>query len=97
MEGYIQAVLKKYDYPLPSKPQHSPHRQCEITYIAKQQLVPDTSPTLYISGIRRIQGIVGALIYYGWAIDNKILAALSDIGTQQFKENNPLPPTSTNW
>ena len=72
---------------MPSKPQHSPHRHCEITYSAKQQLVPDedTSPTLDISGIRRIQGIVGALLYYGWLVDNKILVALSDIGTQQSK------------
>ena len=62
-----------------SKPNPSPHRQCEITYSAKQQLVPDkdTSPALYIAGIRRVQGIVCALLYYGRAVENKLLGTLS--------------------
>ena len=63
-EGYIQGLLKKYDHPLPSKPQHAPHKHCEITYGSKQQLVPDneTPPAFNISGIRRVQGIVGELL-----------------------------------
>ena len=70
MEGYIQKVLKKYDPPLPSKAQHAPHKHCEITYDAKQQLVPDnkTSPDLDITGIRRVQGIIGILLYYGQGV-----------------------------
>ena len=50
----------------PSKPHHSTHRHCEITYGSKQQLFPDedTSPALYISDIRRFQGIVSSLLYY---------------------------------
>ena len=85
IKGYTQSVLKKnYDQPLPSKPKHYPHRHFEITCGAKQQLVPDnhTSPALDITGIRRIQAIVGALLYYSRAVDNKLSVALSDIGTQ---------------
>ena len=64
MEGYIQSALKNYEHPLPSKSQHAPHKHCEITYGAKQQLISDTktSPALYIAVIFRVQGIVGALL-----------------------------------
>ena len=34
-------------------------------------------------GIKRIQGIVGALLYVGRAVNNKLLVALSAIGSQQ--------------
>ena len=75
MKWYTQAVLKKYNHPLPSKPQQYPHRHCEITYGAKHKLVPDdeTSHELDIYDIRIIQGIVGDLLYYGRAVENKIL------------------------
>ena len=80
-------VLNKYDHPLPSKPQQAPNKHCEITYIVKQQLVPDnkTSPALDISGIRRVQDIIGEILYYEQVIDNKILVTLSKIGNQQAK------------
>ncbi len=34
-------------------------------------------------GIKRIQAIIGALLYYARAVDNKLLVALSTLGTQQ--------------
>ena len=85
MEGYIKSVLKKYEHPLPSKPQHALHKHCEITYGAKLQLIPNTKtyPALDIAGIQRVQGIVGAILYYRPAADNKILVTFSEIGTQQ--------------
>ena len=43
----------------------------------------DTSAPLNASGIKRVQGIVGALLYYARAVDNKLLVALNAIGTQQ--------------
>ena len=43
----------------------------------------DRSPPLNEKGIKRIQGIVGALIYVGRAVNNKLLVALSEIGAQQ--------------
>ena len=83
MEGYIQAFLKNCEHPLPSKPQHAPHKHCEITYGAKQQLVSNTktSPTLDIAGIRRVQCIFGVLLYYRRAVDNNLIVTLSKIGT----------------
>ena len=56
-----------------------------INYGAKQQFAnwTDASPKLDDTGIKRIQAIVGALLYYGRAIDNKLLVALSKLGSTQ--------------
>ena len=67
------------------KPQLSPHKHRPIHYGATQQLVQptDTSKPLNEKGIKRIQGIVGALLYVVRAVNNKLLVALSAIGAQQ--------------
>ena len=85
MDGYIADVLNKYGHPRPRKPQHSLHQHREINYGAATQLVPekDTSPPLNPAGILHTQGIVGLLLYYGRAVDSKLLVALSAIGSQQ--------------
>eukprot|EP00804_Cyclotella_cryptica_P028768 CCRYP_018720-RA/>CCRYP_018720-RA protein AED:0.37 eAED:0.37 QI:0/0/0/1/0/0.25/4/0/1148 len=85
MDTYISALLLKYDHPRPRKPQHAPHKHREIIYGAKEQLLPDndTSPPIDAAGIKRIQGIVGSLLYYARAVDNKLLVALSTISSQQ--------------
>ena len=43
----------------------------------------DTSPLLNEKVIKRIQGIVGDLLYVGRAVNNKLLVTLSAIGAQQ--------------
>ena len=85
MNDYIDTLLLKYNHPRPRKPQHSPHAHREIVYGAKEQLLPDadTSPPLTAAGVKRIQGIVGSLLYYARAVDNKLLATLSAISSQQ--------------
>ena len=85
MNGYISDILTKYGHPKPSTPQHAPHKHREIIYGSKSQLEPesDSSPRLSEDGIKRIQGIVGSLLYYARAVDNKLLATLSTIGAQQ--------------
>ena len=85
MNGYIVKVLLKYGHPRPKKPQLSPHKQREVKYGAKEQLAPedDTTPHLDIQGTKRVQGIVGALLYYARAVDNKLLVGLSAIRSQQ--------------
>ena len=85
MDGYIQDLLFKEGHKPPKKPQQSPHCHREIVYGAKQQLAPedDLSPPLDEAGVTRVQRIVGALLYYGRAVDNKLLPALSAIGAQQ--------------
>ena len=85
MDGYIKRVLLKYGYPRPSKPQLSPHKHLEVIYGVKEQLTPedDTTPPLYSQGTKRVQGIVGSLLYYAQAVDNKLIVGLSAIGLHQ--------------
>ena len=56
-----------------------------MDYRSTQQIVQhtDNSPPLNDKDITRVQGIVGASIYVGIAVNNKILAALSEIDAQQ--------------
>lgn len=85
MDGYIREPLLKYGHIMPLKPQLSPRKHREIVYGAKMQLAPneDTSAKLDNKGILHIQGIASLLLYYGRAVDNKLLVALSSIGSQQ--------------
>ena len=85
MNGYIANLLIKYGHKVPAKPQLPPHRHREINYGSKEQLAAeeDTSPKLNNEGIKRVQAIVGALLYYARAVHNRLLVGLSAIGDQQ--------------
>ena len=67
------------------KPQYWPHKHRPIDYGDTHKIVQptDTSPPLNEKGIKRVQVIVGDLLYVGRAVNNKLLVALSDIGAQQ--------------
>ena len=57
-----------------TNPQLYPHRHREIVYEDKEKLTleEDTSPALDAAVIKRVQAIVGALLYYARAVDKKI-------------------------
>ena len=56
-----------------------------MIYGAKEKLAPedDTTPPLDSQGTKCLQGIVGALLYYARAVDNKLLVVLSAILSQK--------------
>jgi hypothetical protein len=59
-----------------------------LTNIAKCQTtqlihVDPYSPPLSTEGVKRIQGIISTLLYYARAVDNKLLATLSTLSSQQ--------------
>jgi hypothetical protein len=86
MDNYITKVRMRFGHPNPTKPQHSPHKHRPITYGASAQYETDdtdNSPPLDESGVKRVQGIVGCLLYYARAVDNKLLCTLSAIGSNQ--------------
>ena len=85
MKGYIARVLLKYGHPIPKKPQIPPHKHRGVIYGAKEQLAPGDDATLPLDsqGTKSVQGIVGALLYYARAVDNKLLVGLSAIRSQQ--------------
>jgi hypothetical protein len=70
---------------MPTKHQLSPHKHCEIIFCQTTQLthVDPYSPPLSTEGVKRIQGIIGTLLYYPHAVDNKLLATLSTLSSQQ--------------
>ena len=90
MKNYIDKFLLKYGHSHPAKPHLSLHKHNDIFYGAEEQLTPeeDTSPDLDDEDTKRIQGIVGALLYYARDVDNKLLVALSVIGYQQATATN---------
>jgi hypothetical protein len=85
MPGYIETLLIKFKHPRPSKPRLSPYKCLPISYGAKSQLTPeaDESELLDEHRKRRVQEIVGSLLYYARAVDNKLLVALSAIAARQ--------------
>eukprot|EP00804_Cyclotella_cryptica_P022655 CCRYP_012469-RC/>CCRYP_012469-RC protein AED:0.37 eAED:0.30 QI:0/0/0/1/0/0/2/0/432 len=85
MPRYINKVLQRFQHPLPSSPQNGPYKPYPKKYgAAAQDPIPtDDSAPLDSDGQKRIQQIVGALLYYARAVDNTILLSLSAIASKQ--------------
>ena len=87
MPKYIPKLFEKLQYQPTPKPQFSPHEYTAIRYSTKGDRhyakQCDNTPVLNKTGIRWVQSAIGSLLYYGRALDNTILPALNEIGTQQ--------------
>jgi hypothetical protein len=93
MPGYIKNVLHKFQHIIPKKPQHAPHPWNAPVYGATQQYADDedSTPKLEASSTKKVQEIVGSLLYYALALDNTMLVALGDLAAAQSQ------PTSATW
>lgn len=87
MPNYIANALHKFQHPTPQKPEHAPHAHQAIVYGKGPQLTaaPDTSAPLNPAETKRLQELLGTLLYYGQAIDSSILVALGTLASQQSK------------
>jgi hypothetical protein len=87
MPGYIDRALQRFQHPAPATPEDAPHSWTKPTYGAHTQYAPaeDTSPVLDASNQKRVQEVLGVLLYYARAIDPTMLVALGSIATQQAK------------
>jgi hypothetical protein len=84
MPDYISKALLKYQHQAPLKPQHAPYKATPIQFEAQVQTVTmNTAAPLSKECIKRMQGIVGTLLYYGHAVDPTILPAISAIVSRQ--------------
>jgi hypothetical protein len=84
MPGYVNKALKKYQHPPPTAPQDAPYALAPIQYGAKvQQVKIDTTSPLSLVEFKRVQDIIGTLLYYAQAVDPMLLATLSTIKVQQ--------------
>jgi hypothetical protein len=84
MPKYIPKALLKFQHPTPDSPQHQPYKNAPIQDGARVQRVDvNTSAPLSPDAIKRVQDIVGTLLYYGRAVDPTLLTALSSIAARQ--------------
>ena len=91
MPGYIKQALHEFQHKMPSWPTHSPSKYTAPIYGAKVQYAetPADEPTLPPEQIKRVQKIVGKLLYYGLAVDNTIIVILGDLAIEQTKCTKP--------
>jgi hypothetical protein len=87
MKSYVNDLLLSLNWPMPKKPQLLPFTTMPIAYGQKTKYMPDkdTSAPLSLECIKRIQKIIGSLLYYAQAVDYKLLAVLNAISAQQAK------------
>jgi hypothetical protein len=87
MLGYIKKKLQEYEHVMLKKLQTCPYspEPKQFGTEAQAPLPPDSSPTLDKKGIKRVQQIVGSILYYARAVDMTVLMALSSIAMDQTK------------
>jgi hypothetical protein len=92
MPGYLEKAFLQFNHTPPKKKQNSPHPHVAPQYGAKTQYATeeDEFPPLNKEETKYIQAVAGTLLYYGQAVDNTILPALSAIAT---KQANPMTKT----
>ena len=85
MPGYVTASLLSFRHQLKHNKELSPHHHVAPTCGAKVKYAEpeDDAPLLPEERINFIQKVVGVFLYYAIAIDNTVLVALSDIGSEQ--------------
>ena len=90
MPKYVTKALHKFKNSLQkflpnNKPEYSPRKHVETNYGQKVQYSEhaDDTPILDSVDINLIQKIVGTFLYYGIAVDNTILVAISTIASEQ--------------
>jgi len=83
---FISNLLHQLHHHSPTKPTHSPHKHQIPYYGAKQQYAPTPNLSQVLSSTEqmKIQMLVGALLYYARAVDNKLLVVLGSIVTQTY-------------
>lgn len=88
LPGYVAAVLQRFEHAPPTRQQHAPHRYNKPVYGRSQPqlaMEDDTSERLDPDGTKRIQEVVGALLFYARAVDNTMFVALGTIASAQAK------------
>ncbi len=87
MLGYFKKVLHKYKHCVPSKLQHCPYSPSpkQNSTKAQEPLPANIPPLLPPDKIKKIQHIIGSILYYARAINITVLMALRYIAIKQTK------------
>jgi len=82
MPGVANKELQRFNHPIPSRPQHSPHPWTAPKYGSSIQYAQTNVNTNITKEQKKLlQQIIGYYLYYGRAIDNTILPSLGSIST----------------
>ena len=87
MPRYIKKKLREYGHLYPESVQnclYSPETK-KYGATAQEPLPTNTSPPLDAKGIKKIQKIVGSILYYAQAVYMTVLMALSSIAIELLK------------
>jgi hypothetical protein len=96
MPGYILKQLQKYKHATPTKQQHCLYAPQLKQYGSKaQQPLPlDTSTPLSKDNIKKVQRVIGSILFYARAFNLTVLMALSTIASEQANGmENTMPKT----
>jgi hypothetical protein len=87
MLGYIKKKLQEYNHLLLGRIQYCPYSPQPKKFGLDTQapLLPDATPVLDAKRIKRIQQIVGSILYYARAVDMTVLMTLSSIAVEQMQ------------
>jgi hypothetical protein len=87
MPGYITKKLQEYSHVVLKAVQNCPYAPAPKQFGSEAQrpLPPNSSPRLDKKGVRRVQQIVGSILYYARAVDMTVLMALSLLAIEQTK------------
>jgi len=85
MPGYIEKLLARHKHVTPKHNQHSPYKAPPKKYgLSAQEPVPeDTTEKIDDKRLRKVQQVIGGVMYYARAVDYTVLAALSSIDSEQ--------------
>ncbi len=85
MPGYIEKNLQQYSYIASKQVQKCLYMPAPKRFGSKAQapLPSDSSPKLDKAGIKKVQKIVGSILYYALAVNMTVLMALSTIAANQ--------------
>jgi hypothetical protein len=94
MPGYIKKKRQEYKHVVEKKGQRFSYTPAPKQYGSEAQapLSPNDSPLLNKDGIKRMQQIVGSILYYARAVDMTVLMALSTIAAKQTKATTQSMP-----
>ena len=83
--GYIKKLLQKYKHETPPRPQHSSYVIAPKKYgkDAHEPIPSDESTPVSKDKIKRIQGVVGSILFYTISVDSTFLIGLNSIAIQQ--------------
>ena len=86
MPGYVKRAMQRFKHPIPPKQEDAPHSWIKPTYGKQMQYAKvDTSPFLDAGSKKKVQEVIGTLLYYARAVDSTMLVALNSIAAQQSK------------